>query len=473
MGRKLLLIIVGWLPALWLAVAPHAVAAQDFDFASIQSRLQKATVIMKLQIEFSFGMQTNEHEQSLLGTVVSPDGLVVFDGSILNEDALFDPMPSFSVKATPTRITARTLDDKEYEAEFVGVDQLTGLGFARLKAEGVKFEPMQFAGGRKFKVGDWLALYTLLPEFVTPRLTADIAMVSSLLTAPEDFTLTVGFNTLELASVLFDQTGRPVGVLGALMDPNGGMSDEFGQLEMPLLGVITAEKLQKLIANPPQKGKADRAWLGITLQALTPDIASFLGIDAQGGIVVNEVVKDSPADRYGLKVGDVIYAINGQPVDVDREEKISVFQRQIAGMGAGTSVELSVLRPEDNKVDTLQVLAQLDAAPLAAADAEEYESKDLEFKVRDLVFSDYMHFNVQQGELKGVVVSEIKEGGLAYVGGLQLGDVIQRVDGTDVAGITDFEAVLDQLRAEKPREVILFVWRFHQTMFVNVKTDWQ
>jgi len=473
MGRKLLSTIGGWLPALCLALAPQIVTAQNFDFASIQSRLQKSAVILKLQIEFSFGMQTNEHEQSLLGTVVTPDGLAVFDGSILNEDALFDPMPSFSVKATPTRITARTLDDREYEAEFVGVDQLTGLGFARLKTEDAKFEPMQFVSGRKFKIGDWLALYTLLPEFVSPRLTADIAMVSSLLTAPEDFTLTVGFNTLELASVLFDQTGRPVGVLGALVDPSGGMSDEFGQLEMPLLGVVTAEKLQKLIANPPQKGKVDRAWLGITLQALTPDIASFLGIDVQGGIVVNEVVKDSPADRYGLQVGDVIYAVNGQPLDVDREEKISVFQRQIASMGAGTSVELSVLRPGDENVDTLQVLAQLDAAPLAAADAEEYESVDLEFKVRDLVFSDYMHFNVQQGEFSGVVVSEIKEGGLAYVGGLHLGDVIQRVDGSEINGTADFESVLEQLRTEKPREVILFVWRFHQTMFVNVKTDWQ
>jgi len=471
MARRLSRFVL-WLIVGGLAAAPLTAGAQNFDFGLIHSRLQKSAVILKLQIEFSFGMQTNEHEQSLLGSIVTADGLVVFDGSILNDDALFEPMPSFSVKATPTRISARTLDDREYEADFVGVDQFTGLGFARLKAENHKFDPIQFVGSRKFNVGEWMALYTLLPDFVSPRLTADVAMVSALLTAPEDFTLTVGFNTLELASVLFDETGRPVGVLGALADPGQGMSDEFGQMEFPLLGIVSAEKIQKLIANPPQKGRVDRAWLGITLQALTPDIASFLGIDTQGGIVVNEVVKESPADRHGLKVGDVIYAVNGQAIDVDREEKISVFQRQIAAMGAGKSVELSVIRPGDGRADTLQILAQLDAAPLAAADAEEIESQELEFKVRELVFSDYMHFTVEQGELAGVVVSEIKEGGLAYVAGLQLGDVIQRIDGVDISSTADFSQALAKLQSERPREVILFVWRFHQTMFVNVKTDW-
>ena len=464
------------LAAILITTVPVSSAAQNFDFARLESSVNRYTVVLQMQIEFSFGMQTNEHEQHLLGTIVSEDGLVIFDGSILNEESPFEPMPSFSVKTTPVRITAVTMDEKEYEAEFVGVDRFTGLGFARIKDADEKFQPVRFTNKKAFSVGDWLALYTLLPEFVTPRLSADIAMVSALLETPEKFTLTVGFNAMEMGSVLFDESGKAVGVLGALIDPaagQGGMMDVLGELDFPLLGVVTADKLEALIADPPQKGKIDRAWLGITLQALTPDIAEFLGIDVPGGIIVNEVVRESPADRAGLEVGDVVYAVNSQPVEIDREEKLSVFQRRISDMGAGSSVELSVLRPGEGVVDSLVLLTQLDAAPLAASDADEAESESLEFKVRELVFSDYVHFNVEPDELAGVLVTELKQGGLAYVGGLHLGDVIQRVGGSPISSIDDFRLAMDGIEAEKPREVILFVWRFNKTMFVNVKTDWE
>jgi len=470
--------LAGPIFGLLLALSPTAEArAQNFDFARLEAAARRFSVILRMQIEFSFGMQTNEHEQQMLAVVVSADGLAVFDGGFLNDGNPFEPMSAMEMRATPTRIEAVTLDEKKYDAEFLGVDRFTGLGFVKINTRGDRFEAAKFVGRKQFKVGEWLALYTLLPEFVSPRLTADIALVSAILSTPEEFTLTVGFNPFELASVLFDESGNPVGVLGALMSPtSSGDSDDLmggmGQMDFPLLGVVPAEKLNKLIAEPPKKGKIDRAWLGITLQALTPDIAEFIGASVPGGIVVNEVVPDSPADRGGLVVGDVIFRLNNQPIEVDREEELAVFQRQIANMGAGASVELAVLRPSGDRLDTLTALVVLDAAPLAASEAEEAESTALEFNVREMVFADYVAFDVNPGELSGVVVSELKEGGLAYVGGLRLGDVIQRIDNAEVASVNDFTRVLDELEQQKPREVILFIWRFNQTMFVNVKTDW-
>ena len=126
-------------------------------------------------------------------------------------------------------------------------------------------------------------------------------MISALIETPEPFVLTVGFSELELASVLFDQRLNPVGVLGGLMDPSSATSDasglveSFGEFGVPLLGVISAERLEQMILDPPERGKIDRAWLGISLQALTPDIAGFLDIEApgEGGLRVGiEVIEE-------------------------------------------------------------------------------------------------------------------------------------------------------------------------------------
>jgi S1-C subfamily serine protease len=171
-------------------------------------------------------------------------------------------------------------------------------------------------------------------------------------------------------------------------------------------------------------------------------------------------------------VGDIIYEVNGQQVDVDKEEKIPVFQRAISEMGPEASVEFSVIRLSDDRTDSIKLLATLEAAPMAATDAPEYENKALEFKVRDLVFADYLFYNLDQETFTGVVVSELRQGGLADIEGLSIGDVIQRIGDSTIETIEDIAPVMEQLEQEKRDEVIFFVWRDNKTLFVNVKTDW-
>jgi len=469
------LLLTGVLLSLMLA---GTAGSQNIDFEQLDEKIRSFSVLIDLKYEISFGIHTSEQQDRYLGTIVSEDGLVLFNGTALNSEATFSS-PGFTVKTTPIRIEITTLDGDNFAGEFVGIDQYTNLGFLRILDSGDRrFTAVEFSTGSNLKVGDWLGLYMLLPEYIDPPLAADVGMVSSLVRLPEEFALTVGFNSLQLTSVLFDEQLRPVGVLGTLLDRSsgnsegGGLLDSFGGFGLPLLGVITGERINRIVADPPTRGEVERGWLGITLQALTPDISEYFELDLSGGIIVNDIIKGSPADQAGLLVQDIIWELNGRQIIVDRDENLAIFQRSISELGPQAAVELSVLRQSVAGMDTIHVLATLERAPIAATDALEYENETLEFKVRNMVFADYMRFNLDEEDLRGVVVSELQSGGLANVGGLRLGDVIQRIDDYPVISVDDASTALDQIELQRPSEVIFFVWRANRTMFVNIKTNW-
>ncbi|MCB2230822.1 PDZ domain-containing protein [bacterium] len=476
-GRSVIVAVALAILGLGAAASPANAITTDFDFGRLSKQVEQYSLVMEMKLELSFGMQTTEQEITLLATVVSKDGLVVFDGTTLDLSDPFNTFSSFSIKSTPTRIEFKTLDGSTtYEGEYIGNDRYTKIGMARIvDSTGTEFPYCKFSNKASLSTGDWVALYYLLPEFVSPRVGADIGMVSTVIEMPEKFPMIVGFGPHELVSVLFDQNLNPLGVLGMLPDPASGSADgsmrSFGGDDFPIMGLIGADKIAQLVADPPVKGQIVRGWLGITLQALTRDIQEFFNIEAGGGIIVNEVMTGSPADVAGLKVGDILIDVNGQAIEVDTEEKLPVFQRRISEMGPDTPVEFTVIRTGDDLVDTTNVTAILGKAPIAATDAEEYENDKLEIKVRDLVFTDYMLYNVEPEEFSGVVVSELEPGGLANIGGLRIGDVVQRIGASEVNSVDEAKVALEALLEKDPSEVVFFVWRNNKTMFVNVKTE--
>ena len=92
--------------------------------------------------------------------------------------------------------------------------------------------------------------------------------------------------------------------------------------------------------------------------------------------------------------------------------------------------------------------------------------------MRDLVFDDYLYLNLDPATFNGVFVSKMDQGGLAMVGGLQFGDIIQRIGEAEISTVDDARAAMELVEETKPSELILLVWRNNQTMFVNIKTDW-
>jgi len=466
---------------LFVLLSTTLTTARNLDYDRIYRQAEKYTVVVDLIVEVSFGVQTTEAEGRSIGSIATPDGLVLFDGTPLNSDDPFSVLAGMGVSTEPKSIEVTTLDGESYAAEFVGVDRFTRIGFCRIVSDEKRnFPHVTFQKRDDFKIGEWLGIYMLLPEFVSPVISADIGMVSAIIEEPEPFVLTMGFSELEMISVIYDSSARPVGVLGNLSNPaasgfdGSGLMESFSQMDefVPLLGIIDADKINRLIKNPPTRGKINRGWIGIFLQALTPDIAEFWGIDSEGGIIVNDVVPNSPADSAGIATGDVLVELSGNKIAIDKEESIPVFQKKIAEMGAGADVDLTVLRRTDNTIDTLNIVVTLAAAPRAPAEAPDYHDENFELKIRDMVFADYNMHNLDRDDFSGVVVKEVETGGWASVGGLAPGDIIQKIGEQPCANVEDAEKALKKVAKEKKEEVVFFVWRDNKTLFVNIKTDW-
>lgn len=465
------------------AFSPTLVA-QDFDFARLNDRAQEHTVIVKATVSMSMGNEPFETKVRGIGVLVTEDGLVIVNASLIDfgsgMPAYFGVSGGFDV----FNLTVSTLSGESYGAEWLGIDRLTGVGFLRVRdPESPKFKPISFSTRKSYSVGEWVALFYLLPDYVEPPLGADIGMITALLTEPERAPLVIGFSETQINSALYDQQGRAIGILSEVanprnaaefIDPSAYLSSLGGGMgAYPMLGILSPERLKPLIENPPKPGKKHRGWLGVSYQALNEEIAEYWGLDIEGGVIINEVVKNSPADKAGVLVGDILYAINDEPLKVTREENVGIFSRRIGEFGPGSVTELQALRADESgEFHKVDLIAELVEAPITSAEADTYDDERFDFKARNLVFNDYLYYNLDQDEFQGVWVSEVQSGGWAELGGLFPGDIVQLVNGVAVSTVLELESEMRQIAEQKLSEVIFFVWRDNKTLFVNIKPDW-
>jgi serine protease Do len=212
--------------------------------------------------------------------------------------------------------------------------------------------------------------------------------------------------------------------------------------------------------------QARRAWLGITSQPLTPKLATQLGIKADGGARVTRVHPGTKAEAAGLKVGDVILAVDGQEVNARRQEDSDVLSRMIRQYRAGTEAKFSLWREAgENKRVELSVV--LEPQPTPAAEMPEWEDLKLEYEVRDMAFDDRVRLQLPVG-MSGVLVSSVVSAGWASLAGLRSDDLILEIDGTKVATIAELQRARNAVvNAGKPHLVML-VYRRGETGFIEI-----
>ena len=222
------------------------------------------------------------------------------------------------------------------------------------------------------------------------------------------------------------------------------------------------------IREPSAPGQeVQKAWLPAGTQVITRDLAKELGDEGLKGFRVTQVYEGTTADKAGLKVGDLIYAVDGMPLEANAPEDFEELETLIRQYKIGTAAELSIKR--DGKKQTIAV--ELARSPRVRREMKEYEDLFFEFKARDITFMDRVEDELED-ETAGVLVDDVKSGGWATLGGLYVNDLILAVNDQPIGNVDALETIMEKIAADKAPYVILKIRRGIYTAFLELEPKW-
>ncbi len=213
--------------------------------------------------------------------------------------------------------------------------------------------------------------------------------------------------------------------------------------------------------------EAQKAWLPVAAQAITRELAEQLGSPGLNGVRVTQVYTDSTAEKAGLKVGDLILALDGETIAASQPGDEEVLNTMVRQYKIGTTATLAVQRGAEK----LSLPVELVRSPKLEREMKKYRDEDFEFTARDTTFFDKVQEEWSQ-EQPGALVTEVKEGGWAALGRLSSGDLITAVDGEPVTDILSLKEKMKHVAAEKRKTTVLRIIRGIHTMFLELEPNW-
>ena len=453
----------------------------------LEDRYRQSVVQVRYtqQVMVSTGEPPQEEELITTGLVIAADGTVLVSGMIYEP---FNQVPhgvGIRFPATVSRAVAqvsdariRLADGNEYSATLLGRDSEADVAFFRIEGEGRRFQPVVFGKPPMASVGQEVVVISLLPEPLGPALAVELTRVQAVVSNPSKG-FVVGTGAADpVGSLVCDLDGTPLGMLDALTVsmPGGNMRNPLSFLSV-LRGLPKgvgrgfarpAEQFAAAVARPPETAPRRRGWLGVEMQALTPELASHQGLPVKTGIILGYVYRQSPAYDAGLQTGDILIELQGKPIDVDRDEELGSFSEKLLRAGVGTEMTIGYFRNGERR----ETVAALAAAPKNAREAETVEVDELDLAVREVTF-DYLATRNLDPDTEGVVVKQPPVSVRTNPHRVQRGDLLVKLGEQKVADIASFRRAVETLRQDKPGEVVLFVERGKESFFFAVKPDWQ
>ena len=226
------------------------------------------------------------------------------------------------------------------------------------------------------------------------------------------------------------------------------------------IGFAIPSNMAKQVMNQLiSKGKVVRAWLGVGLQPLTPDLANKFGVDENEGVLVNEVFERDPAALAGIKPGDVITKVDGALVDTPNK-----LSRLVAALDPGSTTHVEVVR--DGKRLTLNVaLSERRDAVVTASLPQSRTDLKLGIDGQDLTAGLAEKFRLN--ESRGVLISKVEAGSLAQAEGLREGDLVKEVNRVDTGTVGEFTVAVSKVK--RGDTILLRVLREGRAFYVVLK----
>jgi serine protease Do len=231
--------------------------------------------------------------------------------------------------------------------------------------------------------------------------------------------------------------GEVVGINTAIFSQTGG--------NIGIGFAIPVNLVKNLVPELETKGTVTRGWLGVSVQPVTPDLARSFGLDKERGALVGDVVAQSPADKAGIKRGDVIVSYDGKKID----ESITL-PSLVAATPAGKTVSVEVMR--DGKLRTVSVAIGKLNDPTAAANTKQ-EKSEWGLTMQNVRPEDRRQMGLTGNE--GVLVTAITPGSPAQNAGIQPGDVILQVNQVPVSSVQGVQDAVAKAKGDKPLLLLL------------------
>jgi serine protease Do len=214
--------------------------------------------------------------------------------------------------------------------------------------------------------------------------------------------------------------------------------------------------------------EAKKAWLPVATQVLTRDIVKELGISGRKGVRVTQVYPNTSAEKAGIKVGDLIIALDGEPIPASEPEDYEVFPYMIRQYSIGSEAELTILRGKEE----LKLTVELVKSPKLAREMKKYRDENFELEVRDVAFLDRVREGWKEDQ-PGVLVESVEEGGWAALANLGVGDLILAVGEKPVPDVVGFEEMMKNIAQERPKSVVFQVLRGIHEMYIQLEPSWE
>jgi serine protease Do len=391
-----------------------------------------------------FGQQQqqprSQREQSLGSGVI-----VTSDGTILTNNHVIDGATDIKVFLS---------DNREFPGKVVGTDPKTDVAVVKINASGLPTLPLGDSG--RMQVGD--IVLAIGDPFGIGK-TATMGIVSATgrgglgIENYEDFIQTdASINPGNSGGALIDLHGSLIGINTAILSGEGGGNQGIGF-------AIPINMARNVMNQIVEHGKVVRGYLGVHIQDVTPDLAHQFGLNQGGGVLIGDVSPDTPASKAGIKKGDVVLELNGQPIEAANQ-----LQVQISQMAPGTPAKMKIWR--DGKAQDVTVtLGELPEQAEKEGPGESSEGALEGVEVQNVTPDLAQQLNLPSGT-KGVVVTQVDPSSPAASVGLDRGMVIQEVNRKPVNNVEEYKRALS---ASSNQSVLLLVNQGGVTRFVVVE----
>ena len=349
------------------------------------------------------------------------------------------------VIADAEEITVTLQDRRRFEAELVGSDEGTDIALLEIDAD--QLTALELGDSTTLAVGDFVVAIGNpfgLGQTVTSGIISALGRSGLNIEGYEDFIQTdASINPGNSGGALVDLDGRLIGINTAIIAPSGG--------NVGIGFAVPAHMVDSVMEQLLEYGEVRRGRLGIIIQDVTPDLANALDLDTVEGAVVTQVEPDSAAEEAGIRAGDVIIEVEGQPVAGS-----AALRNLIGLMRVGEEVDITLLR--DGRRRTVE-------SAIGKAQAATLEGGKTVPKLSGAEFRNLDSTHPRFGDVQGVLVAQVDQGSPAWRNGLRSGDVILGVNRREVATV---EALSEALEAAGPT-VALNLLRGNTRLFLVIQ----